>query len=49
MEGDVNWPAVMKALDDIGYGDWVITEQSGGNSPEGLADLPNRLDKILES
>ena len=49
MEGDVNWSAVMKALDDIGYGDWAITEQSGGNSPEGLADLSNRLDKILKS
>ena len=49
LEGDVNWPAVMKALDEIGYGDWAITEQSGGNTPEGLADLSHRLDKILES
>lgn len=49
MEGDVNWPAVMKALDDIGYDDWAIIEQSGGNTPEGLADLSYRLDKILAS
>ena len=29
----------MKALDDIGYTGWAITEQPGGDSPEGLADL----------
>jgi L-ribulose-5-phosphate 3-epimerase len=49
LEGDVNWPAVMKALSDIGYSDWAIIEQRGGNTPEGLADLASRLEKILES
>ena len=49
MEGDVNWPAVMKALYKIGYDDWAITEQSGGNTPEGLADLAHRLEQILKS
>ena len=49
LEGDVNWPEVMKALDDIGYDDWAITEQSGGDTPEGLADLVYRLEKILKS
>ncbi len=49
LEGDVNWPEVMKALDDTGYDDWAITEQSGGDTPEGLADLAVRLTKILQS
>jgi L-ribulose-5-phosphate 3-epimerase len=48
-EGDVNWPEVMKALDDIGYRDWATVEQSGGDTPEGLKDLCNRLKLILES
>jgi len=48
-EGDVNWPAVMKALDEIGYQDWATIEQPGGNTPEGLKDLCDRLVKILES
>jgi len=46
MEGDVNWPAVMKALDDIGYTGWTTIEQPGGNSPEGLKELCDRLIKI---
>lgn len=46
-EGDVNWPAVMKSLDEIKYNDWAITEQPGGDTPEGLTDLRERLEKIL--
>lgn len=46
MEGDVNWPAVMKALDDIGYSGWTTIEQPGGNTPEGLKDLCDRLIQI---
>lgn len=49
MEGDVNWPAVMKALDEIAYEGWAITEQSGGNTPEGLRSLSEKLDTILKS
>jgi hexulose-6-phosphate isomerase len=49
LEGDDNWPAVMKAVDDIGYHGWVMTEQPGGDSPEGLKDLSDRLSKILAS
>jgi len=48
-EGDVNWPNVMKALDAIGYQDWVTIEQSGGETPEGLKDLCDRLIKINAS
>jgi L-ribulose-5-phosphate 3-epimerase len=49
LEGDVNWPAVMKALDEIGYNNWTTIEQPGGNTPEGLKDLCDRLIKIHAS
>lgn len=48
-EGDVNWNAVMKALDDIGYTGWTTIEQPGGDTPEGLKDLCDRLKLIHES
>jgi L-ribulose-5-phosphate 3-epimerase len=47
LEGDNDWPAIMKAVDEIGYDGWAITEQSGGDTPEGLKDLADRLGKIL--
>ena len=47
LEGDNDWPIVMKAVDEIGYTGWTITEQGGGDTPEGLKDLRERLDKIL--
>jgi L-ribulose-5-phosphate 3-epimerase len=49
LEGDNNWPAIMKALDDIRYAGWCITEQGGGDSPDGLKDLVQRLDRIIAS
>src|SRR6185503_355791 len=49
LEGDNNWPAIMKAIDEIGYRGWAITEQGGGETPEGLKDLCERLEKILAS
>jgi L-ribulose-5-phosphate 3-epimerase len=48
-EGDVNWHAVMKALDESGYSGWTTVEMSGGNTPEGLKDLCDRLKIILAS
>jgi L-ribulose-5-phosphate 3-epimerase len=48
-EGDVNWPAVTKALDEIGYRGWATIEHPGGDTPEGLKDLCDRLKLILES
>ncbi len=48
-EGDIDWTAVMKALDDIGYNNWITVEQSGGNSPEGLKDLCTSMTKIIDS
>lgn len=47
LEGANNWPGIMKALDDIGYREYLITEQPGGDTPEGLRDLCQRLDKII--
>ena len=47
LEGDDDWPAVMKALDEVGYSGWAMTEQGGGDTPEGLQDLATRLAKIL--
>ena len=49
LEGDDDWPAVMKALDEIGYHGWGIAEQDGGDSPEGLRDLAQRMDRIFAS
>jgi hexulose-6-phosphate isomerase len=49
LEGDNNWPAVMKALDAVGYTGWGIAEQGGGGTPEGLKDLADRMDKIFAS
>ncbi len=46
LDGDVNWPAVMKAFDEVGYNGWTTVEMSGGDSPEGLKDLCDRLAKI---
>jgi hexulose-6-phosphate isomerase len=46
LEGDVNWSSVMKALDNIGYNGWTTVEQPGGNTPEGLKDLCDRLATI---
>jgi hexulose-6-phosphate isomerase len=47
MEGDNNWPAIMKAIDAIGYKGWAISEQRGGISSGGLKMLTERMDKIF--
>jgi hexulose-6-phosphate isomerase len=50
-EGDNDWPAIMKALDEVGYEGWGITEQPGEQSKDAdaLKDLSERFDKILGS
>ena len=45
-DGDCNWPAVMKALDDIGYNGWASAEVSGGDEKR-LREISERMDKIL--
>ena len=49
LEGANNWPGIMKAFDEVGYQNYLITEQGGGDSAEGLRDLCGRLDKIIAS
>jgi len=49
LEGDDDWPAVMKALDDIGYNGWGIAEQPGGDTLEGLHHLSTKMDVIFAS
>jgi L-ribulose-5-phosphate 3-epimerase len=43
LEGDNDWPAVMKALDDVDYKGWGTAEPAYW--PEGVA-LPTRLEQI---
>lgn len=49
LEGANNWAGIMKTLDEVGYHDYLITEQGGGDTPEGLRDLVVRLEKIIAS
>ena len=45
-EGDVDWPAVRKALADAGYEGWVTTEIDGGDAAY-LKDVVVRLDRFF--
>lgn len=49
LEGDTNWPAIMAALDKVGYKGWAISEQPGHNAAtvEAARDLAQRMDKIF--
>jgi len=46
-KGDDDWPAVMKALDEVGFSGWAIAEQPGGDSVEGLKKLSREMDQIF--
>lgn len=46
-EGDCDWPAVLQALDEIGYKGWCTAEVRGGDR-ERLAEVSQRMDKILQ-
>ena len=45
LEGDCDWPAVMTALDEIGYSGWMTAEIKGGDRAW-LADVAERMDRI---
>jgi L-ribulose-5-phosphate 3-epimerase len=50
-EGDANWPALMKALDDIGYstapnGNWATAEVRGGDRAR-LKTISEQMDKLF--
>lgn len=47
MEGDNNWPVVIKAINDINYkGEWITAEVDGGDRKR-LLDVSQRMDKII--
>ena len=41
-EGDEDWPAVLKALADVGYDGWATAEVDGGGEKE-LRDVADRM------
>jgi hexulose-6-phosphate isomerase len=49
LDGDTNWPAVMKALDNAGYSGWAISEQPDNQAAdvESARDLAQRMDRIF--
>lgn len=46
LEGDNDWPAIMKALDEVGYDTWACAEVAGGG-PDRMKAIAARMDKIL--
>jgi hexulose-6-phosphate isomerase len=49
LDGDTNWPAVMKALDAAGYRGWAISEQPPNQAAdvETARDLAQRMERIF--
>jgi len=49
LDGDADYPAVMRELRAAGYDDYLTSEVSVGNMPEGqgIKDTAERLDRIL--
>jgi hexulose-6-phosphate isomerase len=49
LDGETNWPAVMAALDKVGYTGWAISEQPGNqaDSVDTARDLAQRMDRIF--
>ncbi len=45
-EGDCDWPAVLAALDEVGYSGWASAEVPGGDRRR-LADVSRRMDRVL--
>ncbi len=46
LDGDVNWPQVRRALDEIGYDGFLTPELKGGDEAY-LTDLAGRIDRIF--
>lgn len=46
-EGDCDWPAVLAALDEVGYQGWGTAEVAGGDRQR-LSEISRRMDRILE-
>ena len=47
LTGSNNWPEIMKALDEIGYTGWCISEQRMGINPGDMAKLAEAMDKMF--
>ena len=47
LEGDCDWPAVMRALHEVGYRGWFTAEVQGGGV-DALLEIRKRMDQILE-
>jgi L-ribulose-5-phosphate 3-epimerase len=47
LDGDVNWPEVCHALDEIGFEGYMTAELSGGDETY-LTDLAKRIDRIFK-
>jgi hexulose-6-phosphate isomerase len=49
LDGDTQWPAVMAALDRVGYSGWAISEQPGNQAADVATarDLAERMDRIF--
>lgn len=47
MEGDCNWPSVVKALDKIGYDGWASAEVPGGGQDR-LNTIITKMDAIFD-
>jgi hexulose-6-phosphate isomerase len=45
-EGDIAWPEVRRALDEIGYAGYVTTELPAGDAAY-LKDVSGRVDRFL--
>jgi hexulose-6-phosphate isomerase len=53
LEGDNNWPAIMHALDDVGFSGWAVCETGyrapGVEPAERLRQISEKWDKIVAS
>jgi hexulose-6-phosphate isomerase len=45
-DGDCDWPAVMRALGEVGYSGWATAEVRGGDRDR-LADISARMDRAF--
>lgn len=45
--GGIDWPAVVKALTEVGYTGWATAEFSGGDTAA-MKDAADRMDKVLQ-
>jgi sugar phosphate isomerase/epimerase len=46
-DGDIDWPAVRRALDDVGFTGWCTAEVEGGD-PDHMADIARRMNSVLQ-